>query len=304
MLLKNDGVLPLSKTLKTIAVVGPNADEMMSLLGNYYGTPSQPVTCWRASARRSDRARCVRYARGVDLVEGRRIRGRLPPIDSAYLRPSAGSAEHGLKGEYFRGRELQGSPVFSRVDPTVDFRWDRGSPTSDLVARGEVTADHALDNDDFSARWTGQLLPPASGTYTVIVAGDDGFRLFVDGKPVIDDWTTTSRAQAKTAAVTLEAGQACGRPARVLRGQARRRDTARVAAARREAAVRRSARRRARGRRGDLRRRPDRRRRRRGDEGVVSRLCRRRSHRHRAAGAAGAAARGARTQRASRSCSC
>jgi beta-glucosidase len=113
-----------------------------------------------------------------------------------------------LKAEYFRGRELQGASVFSRVDPTVDFRWYRGSPTSDLVARGEVAADHALDNDNFSARWTGQIVPPASGTYTVVVAGDDGFRLFVDGKPVIDNWTTSSRASAKTAEVTLEAGKA------------------------------------------------------------------------------------------------
>src|SRR2546428_486774 len=44
VLLKNDGVLPLSRGLQTVAVVGPNADEVMTLLGNYYGTPAKPVT--------------------------------------------------------------------------------------------------------------------------------------------------------------------------------------------------------------------------------------------------------------------
>ena len=44
VLLKNDGVLPLSRDIKTLAVIGPTADEVMSLLGNYYGTPAAPVT--------------------------------------------------------------------------------------------------------------------------------------------------------------------------------------------------------------------------------------------------------------------
>ena len=62
----------------------------------------------------------------------------MPAVESAYLRPDSASADHGLKAEYFRGRELQGTPVLSRIDPTVDFRWYRGAPTSDLVARGEI----------------------------------------------------------------------------------------------------------------------------------------------------------------------
>ena len=56
----------------------------------------------------------------------------------AYLRPSASSAEHGLKGEYFRGRDFSGEPVLTRIDARVAFRWDRGAPTDDLVARGEL----------------------------------------------------------------------------------------------------------------------------------------------------------------------
>jgi beta-glucosidase len=208
VLLKNDGLLPLSRDPKTIAVIGPNADDVMTLLGNYYGTPANPVTVLQGLRDAAGSTIRVLYARGADLVEGREDPRAAPPIDPAHLRPAAGSAERGLRGEYFRGRELEGEPMLTRVDPKVDFRWDRGSPTSDLVARGEVPVDRALENDDFSVRWSGQLLPPATGRYELSVAADDGVRLVVDGRTIIDDWTTTPRAKARTATIELEAGRA------------------------------------------------------------------------------------------------
>ena len=97
--------------------------------------------------------------------------------------------------------------MLSRIDRTVDFRWDRGAPTSDLIARGELPADRALGTDDFSARWTGALVPPTTGTYELTVTADDGVRLDVGGRRVIDDWTTSSRAKARTTSIDLEAGR-------------------------------------------------------------------------------------------------
>jgi beta-glucosidase len=207
VLLKNDGVLPLSPTIKTVAVIGPNSDDPMTLLGNYYGTPAKPITALAGLRAAVGPGTKVLYARGADLVEGRQDPRAVPAIEPAHLRPSAGSSEPGLKGEYFKGRDFQGAPLLTRVDPKVEFRWDRGAPTNDLVARGEMAAERALPNDDYSVRWTGQLVPPVSGRYELTVTGDDGFRLFVDGRALIDEWTTSPRARATSAEVELAAGK-------------------------------------------------------------------------------------------------
>jgi beta-glucosidase len=207
VLLKNDaGVLPLRKNLGTIAVIGPTADDVMTLLGNYYGTPAAPVTVLAGIREAVGAGTKVIYARGTDLVPGRQDPRAASAIDTSYLRPAAGSSERGLKGEYFRGRDFAGEPVLTRVDRKVDFRWDRGAPTNDMVARGEMAPDRGLDNDEYAVRWTGQLVPPTSGTYQLTVTGDDGFRLALNGKTIIDEWTTASRARARSAEVALEAG--------------------------------------------------------------------------------------------------
>ena len=207
VLLKNDGVLPLRKDLKTIAVVGPTADDLVSLLGNYNGTPSRPVTILAGIRGAVSPATRVAYARGVDLVEGRQDPRAAEAIPTLFLRPAKGAAEQGLKAEYFRGRDLAGEPRLTRVDPKVDFRWDRGAPTDEPIARGELDASRALENDGFSVRWTGVLVPPETGDYELVVTANDGARLFVDGQKVLDDWTETSVARALSAHVHLEKGR-------------------------------------------------------------------------------------------------
>jgi beta-glucosidase len=207
VLLKNDGVLPLSKQLKRVAVIGPTADDEMSLLGNYYGTPADPVTVLRGIREALPNAE-VTYARGVDLVEGRSDPMASPLIESRYLRPAEGSADRGLKGEYFRGRTFKGKPVLSRIDPQVGFRWDRGGPTDDMVARGEMATSAGLGGDDFAVRWSGQVLPPVSGRYDIEVAANDGLRLWLDGKLLLDEWSDVPRLRSKSVAVDLEAGRA------------------------------------------------------------------------------------------------
>ncbi len=206
VLLKNDGVLPLPRTLKRIAVVGPTADDTMALLGNYFGTPAAPVTILQG-IRDAAKGVEVRYARGVDLVEGRDDPSATPLIEPTYLRPSADSPERGLRGEYFRTTDLSGTPALVRTDAQIGFRWDRGSPTDNLLARGEAAPGQGIPADGFSIRWSGQLLPPVSGRYRIEAAADDGFRLYVDGKRVLDQWANADRLHGDGVELDLQAGR-------------------------------------------------------------------------------------------------
>ncbi|RRN55654.1 glycoside hydrolase family 3 protein [Pseudoxanthomonas sp. SGNA-20] len=207
VLLKNDGILPLPKDIRRLAVVGPTADDTMALLGNYYGTPADPVTILRGIQEAVPGVEVV-YARGVDLVEGRDDPAATPLIEPQYLRPAPGSNERGLRGEYFRNKDLSGQPVLVRVDPQIAFRWDRGSPTDNLMARGEAGPDNAVPNDGFSIRWSGQLLPPVSGRYRIEAAANDGMRLYLDGKLVLDHWEDAERLRADSVSLDLEGGRA------------------------------------------------------------------------------------------------
>jgi beta-glucosidase len=207
VLLKNSGVLPLRKDLRTIAVVGPTADDLMSLLGNYNGTPARPVTILAGIRAAVPPQTQVVYERGADLVEGRQDPRAASVIDASHLRPAPGSADRGLTGRYYRGRAFEGEPVLTRIDQRVQFRWDRGSPTDEPVARGEVSADRALPNDGFSVRWTGVLVPPVTGEYEMVVTANDGARLTVDGQAVVDAWTDAPVARAVSGRVRLEAGR-------------------------------------------------------------------------------------------------
>ena len=103
-------------------------------------------------------------------------------ITATYQSSSIGS---GLRGQYYNdssstpyplANPFAGSPVLTRTDGTVDFNWSSGSPGSPVTS------------NFFSAKWTGQVKAPVSGSYAFTVTGDDGVRLFLNGVMVIDGW--------------------------------------------------------------------------------------------------------------------
>lgn len=100
---------------------------------------------------------------------------------------------NGLFGEYYNNADLTGL-VFSRVDPYVDNNW------------GTNQADSRIDQTSFSIRWTGKVQAKYSETYTFYTNSDDGVRLWVDGKLLIDHWNDHP-AWLDQANITLVAGQ-------------------------------------------------------------------------------------------------
>jgi beta-glucosidase len=171
VLLKNEGnVLPLRKEIKSIAVIGPNADIVK--LGGYSGYGMKTVTILDGIRNKLGSAATVYYEKGSDVGFT-----SLPSIPSEYLiPPDAKPGEHGLKGEYFTNKDLSGPPALVRIGKQINFEWAMGSP------------DSTIPPEHFSARWTGKLVPTTSGTYTIGASTDDGLRLSIDGKLLIESW--------------------------------------------------------------------------------------------------------------------
>jgi beta-glucosidase len=190
VLLKNQGsLLPLKKTYRTIAVIGPNADNLDALTGNYNGTPSHPVTILSGIKQRFPESR-VLYAEGTGLT------GPAPePIPAQDLFTDSSRKHHGLRAEYFSNPELQGVAVISRTDETINF--DRGhlGATSQLVK-------------DFSVRWTGVLVPAKSGNYLLGFTGEAGYRVTLEDKIVVENWTPHHPSTTMTSRLFLKSNHA------------------------------------------------------------------------------------------------
>ena len=183
VLLKNDAnTLPLRKDLKSIAVIGPNADDVQVLLGNYNGQPSRATTPLAGIRQHVSPGTKVLYALGTPLTEISAI-----PVPASALRG-------GLKAEFFPNKTLTGAPVVTRVDRDVNFDWGMLSPAPNIPS------------DEFSARWTGKLVADKSGNYRFGAIADDGVRVYLDGKLIAEDWTEHAPATV-TGEVALEAGR-------------------------------------------------------------------------------------------------
>ena len=203
VLLKNEhNTLPLKSSVKTIAVVGPNADSLPVLLGNYAGTPSAYTTILEGIRKRFRGAKII-TAIGAPLTET----SALTIPTSAFLPKTPGGMQYGnvipchgtplpgLTTEFFNNTTLSGSPVFTRTDSSVNFEWNNVSPAQGVPAQ------------NFSIRWCGNLVPPADGDYRLGVDTDGGSRLFLDEKKIIDDWAPHGE-RTMTTLVHLQAGHA------------------------------------------------------------------------------------------------
>jgi len=189
VLLKNsDHLLPLGAKYKTIAVVGPNADSVDPLLGNYNGTPSRPVTILGGIRKRFGDSNVI-YAQGSSLTGP-----PVEPVPGEVLKDNSG--QPGLTAEYFKGTRREGTeqhetPVMTRTDRNVDFNWGNGA-TSDL-------------KEDFSVRWTGTVTPAETGDYLIGFTGTDAFHFWLDNQLIGESWySDTSKTRLKT--LHLEAG--------------------------------------------------------------------------------------------------
>jgi hypothetical protein len=97
------------------------------------------------------------------------------------------------RAEYFDNRDLAGWSVLTRYDPAIDFDWGTGGP------------DVAVPRDNFSVRWT-RSLGFNPGHYRFFASCDDGVRIYVDGKLVVNAWYDQALPNTRSADANLDSG--------------------------------------------------------------------------------------------------
>jgi beta-glucosidase len=151
VLLKNEGnILPLDKSLQSVAVIGPNACSEASLYGNYNGFSKNLIDPVQGIRQKLGIGARVFFSPGCPFVEGMHVYEKLP---EGILFTEKDVKTQGLLGSYYKGTNYEGTPVLQRVDKKIDFQW-----IDKLPIGGKL-------NDRFSVRWEGVLIPEHTAVY-------------------------------------------------------------------------------------------------------------------------------------------
>lgn len=168
VLLKNEkNVLPFSKTVSSIAVIG--ADAIEARTGGYSGPGNDKQNILDGIKKRAGKSIEVFYTPGC----GRKSE-EWKTISSGYL--SQANSTSGLEARYFNNISLQGDAAIKRMDPVIDFSWTLFSPAP------------PINNDFYSVRWEGFLTGPKNGPVKIGLDGNDGYRLYLNDSMIIDNW--------------------------------------------------------------------------------------------------------------------
>lgn len=172
VLLKNNAkTLPLKKTVKSIAVLGPDANE--ARLGGYSGPGNNPVSILEGIKQKVGNDVDIAFAEAT-----KRTIENFVAVPKEYLFHKVDNKkQEGLQANYYNNINLEGTPALSRIDPNIDFRWTLYSPDQEKI-----------NYDYYSARWTGNIIAPVSGMIDIGIKGDDGYRLYINDALIIDNW--------------------------------------------------------------------------------------------------------------------
>lgn len=168
LLQNNNQTLPISENVKKILVVGTDAVD--ARLGGYSGPGNKKVSIL-------DGIKNFVKNKNIEITYSKGIDWNLKDFVTVPAEFLSFENQKGLKGNYFSNSDLKGNPAFEKQDEQLNFKWTLYSPNPEK-----------LQPDNYSVRWTGKLEAPNSGKYQLGLRGNDGFRLYLNGKLLIDNW--------------------------------------------------------------------------------------------------------------------
>ena len=181
VLLRNENnTLPLSKSLKKIVVLGPNADNPISVLGNYNGIPSTITTLLKGIKDKVGPGTKVVYEHAINFTNDTLL--NYSDLSNQYTYED----KQGFKAEYFDNKDLNGTPKLAKLERNLDKLWQEGE-----------MIDANIKANNFSARYSTNFTATETGTITFELEADDGYRFILNGETVINAWSR-NRWGAKT----------------------------------------------------------------------------------------------------------
>lgn len=178
VLLKNkNGVLPLNKEIRKIAVVGPNAADSTMLWANYNGFPTHTVTILDGIRRKVPGAEVI-YELGCNHTDRFVMRDLGNHITSA--------SGQGFASEFFNNTEFDGTPVYQGIAKELHY-----------TTGGNTQFAPNVNLTNFTARFTGEFESPLTGDVELKISGNDAFRLFINNEKVAEVWENEYGAERK-----------------------------------------------------------------------------------------------------------
>lgn len=189
VLLKNENhTLPLKKDINSIAVIGPNANDLEVLLGNYNGFPSQFFTPLDGIKNKVSKKTKVYYEAGTELISKKPAMSLIP---AQFL--SFGNKK-GLQAKYYNNHDFSGTPVATRIEEEINSNWN-------------LNPVKGLNEAKFAVEYTGNIKVDVSGTYRLgLQSHHKAYTLAIDGNVIVDN-TNKPKRRVIDAAIQLEKGK-------------------------------------------------------------------------------------------------
>ncbi len=188
VLLKNESnTLPLKKELKSIAIIGPNANDLEVLLGNYNGFPSQYFTPLEGIKNKVSKDTKVYYEAGTELISKEPTMSLIPAEFLSY------NGQQGLQAKYYNTHNFSESPIVTRVEKTINSNWN-SNPVK------------GLNETEFGIAYSGKIKVAVTGNYDLGLQSHRGYTLSINGKVLVDNNEKLRRRVVKET-IYLEKGK-------------------------------------------------------------------------------------------------